>query len=322
MQLPDFRRSVLVIALLCGGCKTPLQKAINTLAPDYDAKEPANADSNLGGRWVGHWYGGGSIASNACYVGNLQEDAAGLSKVELSYDDAAEGDIKTDFGPSLKAEASGNYKRKVSVILTDLKETEAKNVLFDPVGTCFSDPTLRPRYLSGDVTDEVVTRAMKAASISIVDAGSAAGKVTVNTNSEASGRKVSGSVSGSTASTTTWSGTDLYVAMHKETFRVTTTKADCLSVAISNPGSACTLEPCRLIVTAANAATWSGTLSCENGSSVGVSAALGMWTGAVKSNAGGSLPPGVSYGVLVTPGQAVGTTTVSLVRWNTLSLGK
>lgn len=294
-----------VIALIAFsiGCTTPLEKVVKRDAPGYRVKAPASASADLG-RSLSR---DGQPATNRCFSGDSTDTAfSSWSQREMTYKSATDPDVEADFGDLIQASATGGSSSSISVVLRGISLHELDRIFFNPDGPCGNDG-LDSRYDGSGTTERVITRALEADSIDIVEASASSGEVRVNI-SEVGGGKISGGVRADGSRTGTWAGTNLFFAHYPEMVRVS--RASNLDCSIGAGGS-CDLGSCSLSVSAIGANEWDGNFSCMGGFAESMNGKrYGNWM-AVRAS------PGVSYGIRVRKRNEVGLGTVDFARYTT-----
>jgi len=300
------RRSSFVVALLAAGC-SPLAKVVRADFEGFDVKAPAQSDAQLGRRLVGK-----QPETNACYKGTEAPVAKSWTARTLVYKGGFTGNLKADFGTTLKGEASASGERVTQVTLNNVILSKLSAVNFDPVGTCATDDARRAEYESADGREDlVITQAAKVEKVSIDDTETGQGKVQVDT-SVVNGLALGADGGGNSSTANSWDGVNLYIAHYVERFHTTLRKAGPCSLSVGN-GQTCDLEACSVKLDALGTDNgWAGSLSCQDGTSSALSGKLGDWRGV-------ALPNGVSYSLRATGSGQVGLVKLDFMRWNVMS---
>lgn len=248
-----YRREYLIAFALigCVGCSTPLQKAIGDLAPAYEPKRPATNEAELGRHMAGD-----QPATNRCFYGReAKETFKSWDRADLEYKYALHGDLKADFGATVKATATIGPKTGVRVTLKDVSMERLDTVFFNADDQCnrFVDAD---EYLRGK-DERVITRALRAQSIEIRKAS----ETGIGLELDA---KVEATIGSQTQSSASYSGAKLFVAHYLERLRVRRREARD-RVATPN-GPPIDLGTCGFTLTAIQSAGWEGRIDCQGGS--------------------------------------------------------
>jgi hypothetical protein len=316
------RRAALTAALAaslsfatgCGGPASSLAKSVRDMAPDYRFKAPASSEADLGRELRG-----GQPLTNACFDGDHKEGEpkSSWSKLQARYDDVLSGELKADFGSTLKVPVSGgaqgSSKQSATVTLTDLHIDQLQGVYLNPRSACATDAATRAGFdAPGGAFVKVITRAIKAGSIDVKADSALTSKVSVDLQQAAG---VGAITSSDNTDSRTWNGVNLFIADYGECFKVTHQTQTCSNKPIG-AGSSCDVASCGFQVKTYDAKTTSvvGALSCQGDAKPSeLTVPLGSW-------AGEKTAPGVSYSVKVTNGQGLNSLNIELHIWNVLSV--
>jgi hypothetical protein len=284
------------------------------MAPDYRFKAPASSEADLGRELRG-----GQPLTNACFDGDHKEGErpSSWSKLQATYDDVLTGELKADFGSTLKVPisggAEGSSKRSATVTLTNLLIDKLDGIYLNPRSACATDAASRAEFGSpGGAFAKVITRAIKANTIDVKADAAVTGKLSLNLPQAAG---VGASMGAGNTDSRTWNGVNLFIADYGECFKVTHQAQTCPNKPIG-AGSSCDVQSCGFQVKTYDAQTTTvvGALSCQGDEKPSeLTVPLGSW-------AGEKTAPGVSYSVKVTNGQGLNSMNIELHIWNVLSV--
>lgn len=276
---------IIGLCLLQAGCGTPLQKAVKSVSGDtFRAQQPASNIANLGKRILK-----GSPEVNVCYQGiRSSSNAQSWDNIAMVYEGDASGDLKVDFGNTINV--SGTNKVNSEIKLANNEIEELGSLAFDPQSTCLQDEEWGKRYLDKGAEDEVIIRAIKAKTISIVSKDSNTAALSADVKPVVSGG-VGGSLALSNSSSTTarYDGTSLFYAHQVGTYRTTIEQK---TVRIPVSGATPLLGSCSftLIGVDYSQSKWGGQLNCIGDTTPrDITASLGSYNGKVKNGVTHSL---------------------------------
>jgi len=294
--------------LLCmgfGGCAhTPLDKAINQVAPDYSAKKPATDMPMLGHRIVT-----GGLDTVACYQGKVDPNTGtSWDRIKLIYTGNSEADLSADFGNTIKVAMAGSRNINSTIVLEGLAEDQLTELYMNPRSTCAASPKARAEYASeSGFIDKVVVRAVRAKKVTItaLDKGSMRAEVNVPV---VQGVPVHVKGSSSAADDESWEGTRLYFAHLIQPFRTTLVSKPFPEISV--PGSTGKLQECAFKITGLGDNLWTGALNCDGGGP-----GLDNLRARFDEPDGRQTAPGVSYSVVVSPSARAGYVDVEVLKW-------
>lgn len=298
----------LLTALFLSGCQTPLEKAIKRIAPDYQAARPATNNAELGHRLID-----GVPDANQCYISAPDTTPArSWEKIVLEYEGSVSGEVKTDFGKTITAEAGGSKNVNSTVTLEGLSESRLKRegLFMNPKAVCADRDEEIEKYKKGQ-TDFVIIRAVRADRVSVTSHDKNSAHLKVD-STITKGIPVNAQGSGQSSDKETWDGNDLYVSRY---VRPVDTKLErIVGENISVPGSTGRIGACSFSLLGLTPTEWTGNLNCDgdNGKPTMLKATIHVANGV-------NTAPGVTYSVRVYPVPGgVGSADVELTKWTVL----
>lgn len=287
MPKTKFAFAIIVMCLLQVGCGTPLQNAVKSISGNtFQAQQPASNVANLGKRILK-----GSPEVNVCYLGvRSGSDAQSWNNIAMVYEGDARGDLKLDFGNTINVNAGAANKLNSEIKLENNEIHELDSLAFDPQSSCLQDEAWGKRYSGDGAVDEVIIRAVRAKTISIVSKDSTAATISADIKPVESGG-VGGSLALSNNSSTTarYEGTSLFYAHQVGTYR-TTIEQKIVKIPVS--GSTPSLGSCSFTLIGVDHSQnkWGGQLNCIGDiTPTNITAPLGSYNGKVKNGVTHSL---------------------------------
>lgn len=285
-----------IVCIIAIGCGPPLKTWVKQNAPSYTFKEPASGDAELGRQLKDRGFPG----VIDCFTGLPKDEVGGKSwsKATLKYTGDVSVKLNLDFGPLIKIQGEVGSQGTAEVALEDMTTTRLDNLRFKPAGACRSDWTSTEQVFS------VITRALRAGSISVTDNIGGGGLVDVSYDD------IGAEASGKTGRTSTWTGVKIWIAHFVE--RVTVSEKvypECDTLV--GAGAACILDACSVQILGLDPPPgnlWRGRFSCVGIAPKELLGTLGEFLTIEPDGL-----PGVTFGIVVSGGPA--PVRVNATRW-------